>query len=55
MLTAEARRQDFPSLEGITYLNSAAEGIPPHSVGLALQQYFADKLLGMDGRAVGRG
>jgi selenocysteine lyase/cysteine desulfurase len=34
----------------MTYLNSAAEGIPPLSVGLALQQYFADKQRGMDGR-----
>ncbi len=52
MLTADARRRDFPSLEGVTYLNSAAEGIPPLSVGQALQQYFADKQLGMDGRAL---
>lgn len=51
MLTADARRRDFPSLEGVTYLNSAAEGIPPLSVGQALQQYFADKQTGMDGRA----
>lgn len=50
MLTAETRRRDFPSLEGVCYLNSAAEGIPPLSVGQALQQYFADKQLGMDGR-----
>ena len=28
MFTDETRRRDFPSLEGITYLNSAAEGIP---------------------------
>src|SRR4051812_28731985 len=50
MLTAETRRRDFPSLAGMTYLNSAAEGIPPLSVGRALEQYFADKLRGMDGR-----
>lgn len=50
MLTAETRRRDFPSLEGRVYLNSAAEGIPPLAVGEALQQYFRDKQLGMDGR-----
>lgn len=50
MLTSDARRRDFPSLEGVSYLNSAAEGIPPLAVGRALEQYFADKQLGMDGR-----
>jgi cysteine desulfurase / selenocysteine lyase len=50
MLTAEARRREFPSLEGRTYLNTAAEGIPPLAVGEALAQYFRDKQLGMDGR-----
>jgi selenocysteine lyase/cysteine desulfurase len=50
MLTAESRRRDFPSLDGRAYLNSAAEGIPPLSVGEALAQYFRDKQLGMDGR-----
>lgn len=50
MLTEAVRRQDFPSLSGMTYLNSAAEGMPPLAVGQALQQYFADKQLGMDGR-----
>ena len=50
MLTEALRNRDFPSLAGRVYLNSAAEGIPPLSVGEALQQYFADKLLGMDGR-----
>ena len=50
MLTDASRSRDFPSLAGRTYLNSAAEGIPPLSVGQAFQQYFADKLLGMDGR-----
>src|SRR3954469_8522156 len=52
MLTGDSRRRDFPSLEGMTYLNSAAEGIPPLAVGQALQQYFADKQLGMDGRTL---
>jgi selenocysteine lyase/cysteine desulfurase len=50
MLTEASRCRDFPSLEGKVYLNSAAEGIPPLSVGKAFEQYFADKLLGMDGR-----
>ncbi len=50
MLTTESRRSDFPSLEGKTYFNSAAEGVPPLAVGEALQQYFRDKQLGMDGR-----
>ena len=50
MLTTETRRQNFPTLEHMTYLNSAAEGIPPLSVGESLQQYFRDKQRGMDGR-----
>jgi selenocysteine lyase/cysteine desulfurase len=50
MLTLEQRRRDFPSLDGMTYLNSAAEGIPPLAVGEALRQYFLDKQKGMDGR-----
>ncbi|MFM8581924.1 MAG: aminotransferase class V-fold PLP-dependent enzyme [Planctomycetaceae bacterium] len=51
MLTAAERDRDFPGLRSMTYLNTAAEGIPPRAVGEALQQYFADKLLGMDGRS----
>lgn len=51
MLTRECRRSHFPSLEGITYLNTAAEGIPPLVVGEALARYFQDHQLGMDGRA----
>ena len=50
MLTEASRRRDFPSLGEMTYLNSAAEGIPPLAVRDALLQYFADKQLGMDGR-----
>ncbi len=50
MLTAESRRRAFPSLDQMTYLNSAAEGIPPLEVGAALDEYFRDKQLGMDGR-----
>jgi selenocysteine lyase/cysteine desulfurase len=51
MLTSDARRRDFPSLEAMTYLNTAAEGIPPLAVREALLQYFTDKQLGMEGRA----
>ena len=50
MLTDQSRRQSFPELDEMTYLNTAAEGIPPREVGEALSQYFRDKLLGMDGR-----
>ena len=50
MLTPESREADFPSLTDRTYLNTAAEGIPPRAVIDALGQYAQDKLLGMDGR-----
>lgn len=50
MLTASTRASDFPSLANMTYLNSAAEGIPPVAVGEALARYFHDKQRGMDGR-----
>lgn len=50
MLTPKSRCRDFPSLAEMTYLNTAAEGIPPLAVGEALAQYFRDKQLGMDGR-----
>jgi selenocysteine lyase/cysteine desulfurase len=50
MLNKRTRKRDFPSLEGKAYLNTAAEGVPPLAVGEALQQYFEDKQLGMDGR-----
>ena len=50
MLTETSRQKDFPSLTGRTYLNTAAEGVPPLAVGEALNQYFRDKQLGMDGR-----
>lgn len=52
MLDAASRERDFPSLNGRTYLNTAAEGIPPRVVLDALAQYGRDKLLGMDGRAL---
>lgn len=50
MLTASSRRADFPSLEGLAYLNTAAESIPPLCVGEAIRQYWHDKQLGMRGR-----
>ena len=50
MLTDESRRQDFPALDEMCYLNTAAEGIPPRKVLEALVRYGDDKLLGMDGR-----
>ena len=50
MLTVESRRRSFPSLDEMVYLNTAAEGIPPLEVRDALEQYFRDKQLGMDGR-----
>jgi selenocysteine lyase/cysteine desulfurase len=50
MLTPESRLCDFPSLADRAYLNTAAEGIPPHAVAAALAQYVRDKELGMDGR-----
>ena len=51
MLDTESRKKYFPTLSGQTYLNTAAEGIPPTPVIDALVQYGNDKLLGMDGRA----
>jgi cysteine desulfurase/selenocysteine lyase len=50
MITRESIHEHFPSLSGKTYLNTAAECIPPLAVGQALQDYWNDKLLGMDGR-----
>ena len=52
MLDDTTRASDFPSLADRTYLNTAAEGIPPSQVLRALQQYSEDKLLGMDGRVL---
>ena len=50
MLTDETRQRDFPALAEMTYLNTAAESIPPVSVHEALAQYARDKGLGMRGR-----
>jgi selenocysteine lyase/cysteine desulfurase len=52
MLTERSRQHSFPSLAQMSYLNTAAEGIPPLEVHAALNQYFADKQLGMDGRVL---
>jgi len=52
MLTEDTRLADFPSLAEMSYMNTAAEGIPPRAVGEALAQYAWDKRLGMDGRAL---
>jgi cysteine desulfurase / selenocysteine lyase len=50
MLTAASRARDFPSLAGMIYLNSAAEGIPPLAIRDSLDEYFRDKQRGMEGR-----
>lgn len=50
MLTSATRHRDFPALDSMTYLNTAAESIPPLCVGEALQAYWRDKLRGMKGR-----
>jgi cysteine desulfurase/selenocysteine lyase len=50
MLTDASRTRDFPGLKGLTYLNTAAESIPPLQVGEAVARYVADKQLGMRGR-----
>ena len=50
MLTDSTRQADFPALNGMVYLNTAAESIPPQCVGQAIQAYWHDKLRGMRGR-----
>ena len=50
MLTESTRLRDFPALSGMTYLNTAAESIPPLCTGEAIQTYWRDKLRGMKGR-----
>ncbi len=50
MLSAENRLRDFPALSNLTYLNTAAESIPPQCVHEAIQQYCQDKNDGMRGR-----
>lgn len=46
----ENREREFPALERLAYLNTAAEGLPPRAVGEALRAYAADKAKGMAGR-----
>ena len=46
----DLRRTEFPALTEMTYLNTAAEGIPPRAVGDALARYFHDKQRGSPGR-----
>lgn len=50
MLTPESRLADFPSIEGMTYLNTAAESVPPLAVRDALAAYWEHKSMGMRGR-----
>lgn len=50
MLSDSTRHRDFPALEGISYLNTAAESIPPVCVHEAIEAYWQDKLRGMKGR-----
>jgi selenocysteine lyase/cysteine desulfurase len=50
MLTPENRVAEFPSLETMTYLNTAAEGLPPQAGLAALERYWEDKSRGMSGR-----
>ena len=50
MITELTRLQDFPALSGMTYLNTAAESIPPPCVHGGIEAYWQDKLRGMMGR-----
>ncbi|MCC2672565.1 MAG: csd 1 [Armatimonadetes bacterium] len=50
MLDAAHRSRDFPTLARMTYLNTAAEGVPPLPVGEALATYFDHKQMGSAGR-----
>ncbi len=50
MLTKATRLEDFPALAGMTYLNTAAESIPPRCTQEAIEAYWSDKLQGMRGR-----
>jgi cysteine desulfurase/selenocysteine lyase len=50
MLDDISLRRDFPSLDGLAYLNTAAESVPPLVVHEAVGEYMRDKALGMRGR-----
>jgi len=52
MLTSDSRLRDFPSLEGIAYLNTAAESIPPIHVAAAINDYWQHKTMGMRGASI---
>ncbi len=47
MLTDSTRQLDFSTLSGMTYLNTAAESIPPCCTGEAIGKYCRDKLRGL--------
>jgi selenocysteine lyase/cysteine desulfurase len=48
--TAVPDKAQFPRAREVVYLDSAAEGLPPHGSGEALAQYFRDKSSGSPGR-----
>ena len=50
MFTDASRFEQFPALAHTTYLNTAAESIPPLCVEEAVHEYLRDKTLGMRGR-----
>lgn len=50
MLSEESRLADFSFLRENTYLNTAAEGLPPQAVREALETYWEHKSMGMRGR-----
>lgn len=50
MFTDATRFKQFPALARMTYLNTAAESIPPLCVEDAVNEYLRDKALGMRGR-----
>lgn len=50
MHSAASRSVDFPALEGIHYLNTAAESIPPVCAHEAVAEYMQHKAMGMRGR-----
>jgi cysteine desulfurase / selenocysteine lyase len=51
MIDPAARLRDFPPLEDLAYLSTAAEGLPPIHVAAAINDYWQDKCEGLAGRA----
>jgi cysteine desulfurase / selenocysteine lyase len=51
MIDISTRHRDFPSLDDVAYLATAAEGLPPIHVGSALNEYWEHKCQGLSGRA----